>query len=275
MRSPKHVADEIEKFQQQYGTTNFDFYDLTAIIRKEWIIDFANEIMDRDLNITWQIPGGTRSEAINKEVAHYLYKSGCRNITYAPESGSPEILRYIKKKISIDKMLKSISYSHSEGMNIKLNIMIGFPEENHKHFWQTIGFLVRASWAGANDAVPSIFSPYPGSALFQQLVEEGQIDPNSEAYYAGILDTNDYTGTKFYNKHLSKNWLRFYFYAYLIVFFSTNFLFRPWRIVLSIANIIRSKQESRGEAAILEMMARKKFVFKTPSNEFQEIIPAN
>lgn len=275
MRSPKHVIDEIEKFQKQYGTTNFDFYDLTAIIRKEWIIDFAKEIMARDLNITWQIPGGTRSEAINKEVAHYLYKSGCRNITYAPESGSPEMLRYIKKKISIDKMLKSISYSHSEGMNIKLNIMIGFPEENHKHFWQTIGFLVRASWAGANDAVPSIFSPYPGSALFQQLVEEGQIDPNNDEYYKGILDTNDYTGTKFYNKYLSKNWLRFYFYAYLAFFFGTSLFVRPWRIVSSILNILRSRQESRSESAILEMMARKKFVLKSSGNEPKILIPTN
>ncbi|MCS6819054.1 MAG: radical SAM protein, partial [Chitinophagales bacterium] len=262
MRSPKHVVDEIELFHAKYGVTNFDFYDLTAIIRKEWIIDFAKEIVNRGLNITWQIPGGTRSEAINKEVAYWLYRSGCRNITYAPESGSPEILHLIHKKISISKMLQSISHSHSQGMNIKLNIMIGFPDEKHIHLWQTIWFLMRAAAAGAHDAVPSIFSPYPGSALFERLVKEGFIDPALDDYYKGILDTNDYTGTKFYNKYLSKNWLRFYFYLYLIAFFGTQFLLRPWRIMKSLKNILTRKQESRGEAAIIELMERRKFILK-------------
>jgi radical SAM superfamily enzyme YgiQ (UPF0313 family) len=267
MRSPQHVADEIELFNKQYGTTNFDFYDLTAIIRKEWIIEFAQEIVNRGLQITWQIPGGTRSEAINKEVAHWLYQSGCRNITYAPESGSPEILHQIRKKISIPKMLQSMRYSHSEGMNIKLNIMIGFPDENHRHLWETIIFLVRASWAGAHDAVPSIFSPYPGSALFEQLVQEGKINPATDDYYEGILDTNDYTGTRFYNKHLGKNWLRLYFYLYLAAFFGSNFLFRPWRIIRSLRNLLLKQQESRGEAALLELLSRRKFITKTSSPE--------
>ncbi|MCS6933616.1 MAG: B12-binding domain-containing radical SAM protein [Chitinophagales bacterium] len=267
MRSPMHVADEMEMYYRKYGITNFDFYDLTAIIRKEWIIDLSKEIIRRGLQITWQIPGGTRSEAINREVAHWLYRSGCRNITYAPESGSPETLHYIRKKISISKMLTSIGHSNREGMNIKLNIMIGFPEERHKHLWQTIWFLMRAAAYGAHDAVPSIFSPYPGSALFEQLVREGQIRPDTDEYYEGILDTNDYTGTKFYNKHLSKGWLRFYFYMYLVAFFGTQYLVRPWRLIRTLRNLVLRKQESRGEAALLEMLGRRKFVLRTEMTE--------
>ncbi|MCS6819087.1 MAG: radical SAM protein, partial [Chitinophagales bacterium] len=187
MRPVSDVADEIESYVKKYGTRNFDFYDLTAVINKRWIIDFAKEIVNRRLDIVWQIPAGTRSEAIDREVAHWLYRSGCRNITYAPESGSPEILQIIKKKVSIDRMLQSIRHSSEEKMNIKINFMIGFPDEGHRHIWQSIWFLIRASWAGVNDMAPAVFAPYPGSALFQRLVDEGKINIENDEYFMKII----------------------------------------------------------------------------------------
>ena len=35
---------------------NFPFQDLTAIIQRQWIIDFCTELLDRGLDITWQMP---------------------------------------------------------------------------------------------------------------------------------------------------------------------------------------------------------------------------
>lgn len=81
-----------------YNAENFDLYDLTAIILKDWIVEFANELIRRNLPITYQLPSGTRSEAIDEEVVDLLYRSGCRNMNYAPESGSPDTLKAIKRK---------------------------------------------------------------------------------------------------------------------------------------------------------------------------------
>jgi radical SAM superfamily enzyme YgiQ (UPF0313 family) len=274
MRTPMDVANEMEQFKNEYGVTNFDFYDLTAIIKRDWIIEFSQEIMKRKLNITWQIPGGTRSEAIDAEVARHLYLSGCRNITYAPESGSKDMLRIIKKKISINKMLESMNHSYREGMNIKINIILGFPEEKHKNFLETIWFLIQCSWAGAHDSVPSIFSPYPGSAMFNMLVEQGKIDIATDDYFQGILDTNDFFGKRFYNYHVSGNWLRFYMFLYLVVFFASNYLFRPQRIFKSFKNLWTKNYESRGEFALAEFLNRKEFKLKTTEEEFARTINA-
>ena len=74
-------------YYEKYDATDFQFQDLTAIIKKKWIVAFCQELISRNLNISWQIPVGTRSEAIDKEVADLLIKSGCNYIQYAPESG--------------------------------------------------------------------------------------------------------------------------------------------------------------------------------------------
>lgn len=273
MRTPEDVADEIEGFYHKFTARNFDFYDLTAIIRKEWIISFCKELITRKLDITWQIPAGTRSEAIDKEVAGWLYKSGCRNITYAPESGSQETLKLIKKKVNLKDMLRSINHSHDEGMNIKINFIIGFPNEKHSHIWESILFLVKASRAGVHDMAPAIFSPYPGSELFEQIKKEGKIDMDKDDYFIEILNADTFFENKFYNANVNMYALRMYVFLYLFVFYSSNFFFHPSRLFKTIRNVLTRKYESRGEMALGELIKRSKIKIR-PQTDF-EVLPQN
>ncbi len=256
MRSPKDMADEIQHLYEEYNIQNFDFYDLTAIVNKRWIVDFCTELAERKLNLTWQIPAGTRSEAIDREVAEWLYKSGCRNITYAPESGSPEVLKMIKKKVHLDKMLESIRYSNQEKLNIKLNMMIGFPDETQSQLWETVWFMAKASWAGAHDALPSIFSPYPGSELFDRLVVEKRVDPYDDAYWVRIIFADDYTKAITYSNHVGKKGLLFYVIIQTLFFYGTNFLFRPIRFLVTVKNLFTKNYESRAEVTFSELVKR-------------------
>ncbi len=256
MRNPADVADEIEYMHKDLRVSNFDFFDLTAIIKREWIISFAKEILRRQLKITWQIPAGTRSEAIDAEVAAYLYKSGCRNITYAPESGSPEMLHKIKKKVIPARMLESIRHSYREKMNVKINIIIGFPDEKRKHLFETMWFLIRSSWSGAHDMVPSIFSPYPGSELFNRLVNEGNIDLNKDDYFWKIIYVDTFFSNTFYNENINKYSLQFYNILYLVVFYSSNYLFRPQRFFRTVRNLFTGRLESRAEMTLGELIKR-------------------
>jgi len=253
MRSPEDMAEEIEYLYNTYQIRNFDFYDLTAVIHKNWIIEFCKELVSRKLDITWQIPAGTRSEAIDREVAKWLYRSGCRNITYAPESGSPEVLKAIKKKVRLDKMLQSINSSSKENLNMKLNMMIGFPDEKLKNVWETTIFLIRASWAGAHDAQPAIFSPYPGSALFDRLLMEGRIDPEKDDYWRSIIYATVYTKETIYANYLSRPVLYLHIVIQLLAFYFSNFLFRPLRAIKTLRNLITKKYESRAEVFLGEM----------------------
>jgi len=97
-RDPIKVVDEIESYVKRYGAGNFPFQDLTAIIQKDWIKTFCQELVRRNLSIQWQLPTGTRSEAIDPEVARLLKASGMTSMAYAPESGSDLTRRLIKKR---------------------------------------------------------------------------------------------------------------------------------------------------------------------------------
>jgi hypothetical protein len=42
-RDPKKVLDEIERYLTEYRADNIDFYDLTMIIKKSWILEFCSD----------------------------------------------------------------------------------------------------------------------------------------------------------------------------------------------------------------------------------------
>ncbi len=268
MRQPEEVFNEIKYFHEIYGAKNFDFYDLTAILKREWIISFSKFLIESNINITWQIPAGTRAEAIDFEVAQHLYKSGCRFITYAPETGSERMLKIIKKRVRLKAMLNSIKSSHKAGLNVKLNMIIGFPEETHIDILKTWWFLIKCSWYGAYDAFPSIFSAYPGSKMFDDLSESNLI-PNNDELYLRILGSSSLNEAPNYCNDVSKNFIIFYFWFISISFYTSNYLFRPYRFIKFISGLFTKKYTSRAQLTLGEYLNTKVFVKNSKSKSIE------
>ena len=253
-RNIKDLVDEIEYYIAKYKITNVDFYDLTAIVKKKWIMEFCEELINRKIDITWQLPSGTRSEAIDKDVTPLLYKSGCRNMNYAPESGSMKILTIIKKKIKLHNLHKSLMAANKAKINVKMNIIIGLPQENHIDIWKTLWSLIVYSFYGAYDVSIGIFAPYPGSELYAQLVKSKRITHDTDFW--DKLSYVDITKAESYNEKISANWLMFYNWFGIVLFYSSNYLFRPHRLIGTISNLKSGKHESRGEMALSQIISR-------------------
>ena len=159
-RDPIKVVDEIEFYKKNFNAKNFPFQDLTAIIKKEWIKAFCEEVIKRKLNITWQLPTGTRSEAIDDEIARLLKKSGMTSMAYAPESGSEETRKFIKKRMKTENLFKSIDSASKAGLNIAVFIVIGFPHDNNKNLKENIKFIKRLASQGVTDMSVGYYMAY-------------------------------------------------------------------------------------------------------------------
>lgn len=264
-RSPESVLDELESYMLKYKATNFDFYDLTMVVRRDWILKFAALIKDRGLKFTWQLPSGTRSEAIDREVARALYETGCRNISYAPESGSPEELKRIKKKVSLDKMLISMRDANREGLNIKANIIIGFPGETRKDVFLTLKLLAQMAFVGVHDVSVAMFSPYPGSELFADLQKSGKVKKLDKGYFIGLTTYKDISSSINWCDTIGEKELALYRTIGLLIFYGLAGLVRPWRLVRSLRNVWNGKEESRAEKSFIALLNRT--IRRKPTNE--------
>ena len=196
-RIPGKVLDEIQLYQERYGATNFDFYDLTAIVKRSWIIEFTQMILDRKMVFTWQLPSGTRSEAIDDEVSRLLYRVGM------PEH-----------ELRAGERLAGRAQAHQEGREARSAGSLGSRrgpqqaecEAEHHHgvsrtsraasSRETVRFLLRMGLAGVHDMSISIFSPYPGSELYHDLRKSGKIPELSDEYFLGLGAYKDFSAAR-------------------------------------------------------------------------------
>ena len=186
VREPDDVADEIAEYVNRWGIENINFADLTAITKRKWTLAFCDALDERVSGITWQLPVGTRAEALDAEVLQRLRDTGCRNITYAPESGSERMLEIYQKKVKLPHILTSLRAARKVGIVTRINIIIGHPDERWSDQWQSLKFMVKAAFAGANDAAVMIFGPYPGSEDFNRLLAEGKVEVDEAYTYVAL-----------------------------------------------------------------------------------------
>jgi radical SAM superfamily enzyme YgiQ (UPF0313 family) len=255
-RDPKDVVDEIEHYVKTYRADNFDFYDLTAIVRRDWVLAFCRELLARDLKITWQMPAGTRSEAIDEEVSALLSATGHRNLVYAPESGSDRILRTILKKVDLTRMKQSMRAVVRHRLSAKLNMIIGFPQETRADVWQTFRFLAECAWIGVDDVTFSTFSPYPGSELFTYLRKKGRIREMDDEFCYSLALYGDTTAGGTYCEHIGPRELLFYKLTATFVFYALSYLFRPRRVVQTVWHLYMGNHQTRIEKALAELLSR-------------------
>ncbi len=253
-RDPVKVVDEIEGYMRRYGATNFPFQDLTAILDRDWILAFGNEILDRGLEITWQLPTGTRSEAVDDEVALLLKRTGMVNMSYAPESGSERIRTLIRKRMKTDSLMASIASSAKARLNIALFVVIGFPHDTEEMLAENIEFMKRVRQLGVTDMVVGYYMALPGTELFNSLYEAGRIKLD-RTYFAHDLQGLALWPTTSYNDHMGR-WKLFYWKLKLqLGFYATKthhadrsgMLASLWRAA---SGIFQDVHESRVQTAV-------------------------
>lgn len=252
VREPDDVADEIADHVERHGVRNINFCDLTAITKRNWTLEFCAALEARHLDITWQLPVGTRAEALDAEVLGRLYASGCRNIAYAPESGSQRMIEVYDKKVKLPHILESLTAANRIGLNTHVNIILGHPAERPSDVVASVRFLVKAAWRGCTDAAVILFCPYPGSADFERLVEEGELIIDESTCYVGLSRSS--SAARSFNPSMTAGQLRVLQLAMLATFYATSWITHPRRIV----DFVRNQASGRETTFLDQMIATRR-----------------
>lgn len=263
-REPAQVLDEMQGYIERYGAENFSFYDLTAIVKREWIITFCKLILERGLKFSWQLPSGTRSEAIDDEVAYYLYQTGCRNLNYAPESGSKRTLQSIKKKVNLESMKKSMRSCLKNGLVVKSNTIMGFPGETHRDIWQTLKWVYSIALLGVHEVTVTMYIPYPGTEIFDYLRSTGKIPEFTDEYFNSLATRGNFFANKSFSENISDRTLSIYIMFAMLGTTFVCMMRRPGRYFGAIRNVLFNKsEESRMEASFRVVVRQFKHLFSS------------
>lgn len=241
-RDPERVLDEIEDHITRWGVRNVDLHDLTALLTKAWIVEFCRAVLRRGLRFTWQLPSGTRSEAVDAEAAELMVAAGCRNFCYAPESGSPAELARIHKRVEPSRLLESVRAATKAGLVTHASFIVGLPGQDANDLRHTARYMLRLASAGLHTVSVMVFAPYPGSALYEQLAVTDALVHDERWIYGSLLRSAG--GLRSHHERWSGRQLFALQMGLLGGFFAAAFARRPQRIVQTAIDLVRGRQHT-------------------------------
>ncbi len=171
-RSPENVVGELKALMDR-GVKYVYFDDDTFGINPRYIKDLCGLIETECPGLKWgcEITVGV----VKERSAEYMRRSGCVRINIGVESGNNQILRSVKKGHTIEKAYAAVDICQQKNIEVGAFFMIGFPEETEETLRDTLTAIERIN---ADTIMLSIFTPYPGSELFQVCKELGVVDDN-------------------------------------------------------------------------------------------------
>ena len=174
-RSYDNIVEEIEECIEKYGVEHITFMDDTFTINKELVRKLCGFFSEKKL--TWDC--NARVDAVNYELLRLMVKSGCVRVSFGVESGSDWILKKIKKNITVQQVINAIKDTKKAGVRyVECCFMIG------SHIDETLDD-VAATNKLIHKLMPdilalSIMCPYPGTEVYDMMVERGYLDKNPD-----------------------------------------------------------------------------------------------
>jgi hopanoid biosynthesis associated radical SAM protein HpnJ len=227
VRSPQNVYEEIQWIVENIPEMReLSFDDDTFTANRQHARDVARLI--KPLGISWTINARANTDY---ETLKALREAGLRHVVVGFESGNDQILKNIKKGVTVAQAVQFAKDCKKLGLSIHGAFIMGLPGETKETIRQTIDF---AKQLDLNSIQASLASPYPGTEFYDLCVEQGWISSDSFLDASGhqkcVINYPDLSNTEIFNS---------------VEEFYNKFYFRPKYIARSIGRMLIDGDERR------------------------------
>ena len=165
-RSPEDVLQEIEECIE-LGIREIHFYDDIFTIDRDRVLQLCDLILGTGLSFYWSIM--TRVDQVDPQLLLLMKKAGCVRIRFGVESGNDEILKVLRKRITVEQARAAFRMTREAGISTVAYFVIGSPTETEEQIRETIS-LARDLKADFTNF--SIITLYPGTDLYKLALEK-------------------------------------------------------------------------------------------------------
>jgi len=139
-RSAKRVLEEIKFLMKQYGKSEFEIADSTFNGDIQRVDKICGLIIESKLDIQWSAKVSLRKE-MTYELLKKMKKAGCVSLAYGIESGSPKVIKDMRKNINLNEAKMVIKDTWRAGIQGSCFFIIGYPTETEEDFRMTLDFI--------------------------------------------------------------------------------------------------------------------------------------
>jgi len=130
----------------------------------------CDEIMKRKIKVKWT--SFARVDTVSREVLGRMKEAGCTAVSFGIETGSPEILKIIKKGITLDQVTAAVRLCNEAGLLPHASFILGLPGETPDTLRQTLEFGARLKDMGVSYGF-HLLAPFPGTEVREKAEQLG------------------------------------------------------------------------------------------------------
>jgi radical SAM superfamily enzyme YgiQ (UPF0313 family) len=178
--SPERVLNEIDTLYNEFGIGHIDFVDDDFTHNRKRINAILDGLIERHYLLTWSLANGVRVGTLTEEILDKMVKSGCTYFSIGIESGNQNILKEMRKPLTIELLRRKIPLLHKYNeIYYRANFMVGFPGETLEQMENTFSLAeeIALDWS-----VFSICTPLPDTDLYNEILK------NSSDFNSGMTD---------------------------------------------------------------------------------------
>jgi radical SAM superfamily enzyme YgiQ (UPF0313 family) len=179
-RSAENVVDEIEEAVRTYGHDEIYFDDDTFTIDRQRVMDITRLIIERGLHKELEWIAQCRVDTVDREMLEAMKAANCGYILFGVESGSPQMLKKMRKGITLDKVRAAFKLTRDVGIKTQAFFLFGIPGETPETIRETIEF---AKELNASSTQFAVAIPHPGTALYEECKTNGWLTSEDWADY--------------------------------------------------------------------------------------------
>jgi radical SAM superfamily enzyme YgiQ (UPF0313 family) len=181
-RSIPDIIEEVKILRNKYDCEIVRFLDDSFTLNRSWVEELCHALIKENLDLKWGCL--TRVNLIDEKLLKLMIKAGCYRIDVGVESGSPRILKMMRKNISLKDVLIAAKLFDKHGIDWTAFFIVGFPYETREELQETADFMKKIN---PYRIVLSSFTPYPATEDHARAKELGVLPEKIEW---GLLDHN-------------------------------------------------------------------------------------
>lgn len=209
VRSVSNVLDEVDELIKKYGAKEIRFFDDMFTVNKSYVVELCRKMRERKIRIPWTClsSAGTAS----KDMFVEMRRAGCWQILFGLESGDNRMLKLLGKRNTVLINERAVRFAKEAGLEVRGDFIVGTPGETMDSLKRTFEFTVKIKLDYAHF---NKFVPYPGTDLYNTLVQKGYSfdfsKPSSIVDHETIHFVPEGMTRKEYKKFLDSAEKRFY-----------------------------------------------------------------
>ncbi|HOO89560.1 MAG TPA: radical SAM protein [Syntrophales bacterium] len=158
------VMDEIERILS-YGVSRINIADDLFTSNKERVHEVCGEIRKRGLDFAWS--AFSRVNTVDGEILELMRDAGCDSVSFGIESGNADMLKRVKKGITLDQARDAVRMCKEAGILAHASFMVGLPGESP----ETLGDTREFSQSLGIPHGYHFLAPFPGTTVREKIEE--------------------------------------------------------------------------------------------------------